>query len=32
MIGRIVLQLLIIGLLLTGGITMFQDRLRYFPG
>jgi uncharacterized protein len=31
MIGRIVLQLSIIGLLLVGGITMFQDRLLYFP-
>lgn len=31
MIGRIVLQILIIGLLLTGGIAMFQDRLLYLP-
>jgi uncharacterized protein len=28
---RIVLQVLIIGLLLTGGIAMFQDRLLYLP-
>lgn len=31
MIGRIVLQLMIAGLLLAGGIAMFQDRLLYFP-
>lgn len=31
MIGRIVLQLLLIGVLFTGGITLFQDRLLYFP-
>ena len=29
--GRIMLQLLITGLLLVGGIAMFQDRLLYFP-
>jgi uncharacterized protein len=31
MIVRIVLQLLIVGVLLTGGIALFQDRLLYFP-
>jgi alpha-beta hydrolase superfamily lysophospholipase len=31
MIRRIILQLMVVGLLLIGGITMFQDRLLYFP-
>ncbi len=31
MIGRIVLQLMVAGLLLIGWIAMFQDRLLYFP-
>ena len=31
MIRRIVLQLIAMGLLLVGGIAMFQDRLLYFP-
>ena len=31
MIRRIVLQLMVAGLLLIGGIAMFQDRLLYFP-
>ncbi len=31
MIGRVVLHVLIVGLLLAGGIAMFQDRLLYFP-
>ena len=31
MIVRIVLQLTVAGLLLVGGIAMFQDRLLYFP-
>lgn len=31
MIGRIVLQLIVMGVLLAGGIALFQDRLLYFP-
>lgn len=31
MIGRIVMQLMVMGLLLVGGIAMFQDRLLYYP-
>jgi pimeloyl-ACP methyl ester carboxylesterase len=31
MIGRIMLRMIVAGLLLVGGIVMFQDRLLYFP-
>ncbi len=31
MMGRIVLQWTVIGLFLVGGLTLFQDRLLYFP-